>query len=212
VCDGSGDFGEQFRQSARRKVGDIGIGLGPNPFDRVQLRCVDGEVVDMDPRMSSQEFLHDPALMNRMVIPDQNDPAAHDLQHLLQKSDDLFAAQIASVHAAGQPDPAARWADQQCPQRVPAPLVWQAGADGRRVPPRRPTLFFFGLFASWRRRRTLRSFQPSMSATSRTLFPCASNFSPRFRLVANGSSVPKGLMPPCSYQCRSLGLCFLKIQ
>jgi hypothetical protein len=92
----------------------------------------------MDTRMLSQKRLYFLALMNRRLVPDQHDGAAHTSQQMLQEFKDLVAGQITLVRLGTQTDFASAGRDQQRSNRIDPLIVLNAGPNLGRLSPRRP--------------------------------------------------------------------------
>jgi len=121
------------------KISGVFTDLRPNKFNRVEFWSTDRKMISMQARILRNKILNQPAFMDGMVIPDQNDLARNNPQQLLQESHSLFATQAVSVRVRGQLDLAAIRADQQCTQQVQPLVMRQAGTNGGRMSTWRPT-------------------------------------------------------------------------
>jgi hypothetical protein len=130
-----------FAQLDQVVWGEIGRGLAhlrPHKFHRIEFWSTDRKPIDMHTRILGQKLLHQLTFVDGMVIPHQNDLAWNDLQHLLQESHHLFAAQTASIGTGGQTVPTLP-ADKECTQQVQALVMLQTGPQGGRMAAGRPT-------------------------------------------------------------------------
>jgi hypothetical protein len=92
----------------RAEVGQFGaLDVPPDEFGRIELRRVAGQALDREPRaLRPQVRLHNPALMRRQPIPDQDDatPAERALQ-VGQERDEGDVVIAAGVGFEAQPTP-----------------------------------------------------------------------------------------------------------
>ena len=88
--------------------------------------------------MTLQERLHRATLMNRVLIPHQDDRSSDRCQQLREKNDDFLAAQSAPerTHTQAQSSPGRAQAHR--PEQVNTLMVINAGTDRRCVPARCP--------------------------------------------------------------------------
>jgi hypothetical protein len=71
-----GEAGAEFTEIIRRAVGEFVISLGPHVLGRIEFRCVRGEVVGLESRMSREEGTDFSPAMNWTAIPEQVDRSA----------------------------------------------------------------------------------------------------------------------------------------
>ncbi len=88
--------------------------------------------------MLRQERLHLVMLMNRCIIPDQNDWTSHVSQQMSQEVNDLLTRQVAAIRLSAQFDLAATRRDEQRANRIDARVVLKTGPNPRRLTPRGP--------------------------------------------------------------------------
>jgi len=136
---GSSYESTQLLDVSWRTTGEIVLHLGPDKLNRIEFWRAGRKVVHMDTRMLSQELLYLLALMNGRFVPNQNDRAAHMLQQMLQKINDLVTRQVALVRLGSQADFASTRRDQKGRNRIDALVVLNAGANLGRVSPRSPS-------------------------------------------------------------------------
>ena len=117
----------------RRTTGQILAQLCPNVLDRIEFRRAGRKVVNMEPRVLRQERLHLLTLMNRRVIPDQNDWTAHMPQQMSQEVNDLLTRQVAAIRLGAQFDLAAARRDKQRADRIDARMVLKTRPNPRRL-------------------------------------------------------------------------------
>jgi len=91
--------------------------------------------------MLVDKILNQLALMDGMVVPDQDHLTRDRSQQLLQKGNHLLATQAASIRADHQFDLAARRTDQQGAQQIQPLVMLQAGSQGWGLTSRRPAAF-----------------------------------------------------------------------
>ena len=135
---GGSDEHHQLLKVFRRPTGQILVDLCPHILDRIEFRRAGRKVVDMEPRVLRQERLHLVTLMNRCVIPDQNDWTAHVSQQMAQEVNDLLTGQVAAIRLGTQFDLAAARCDEQRADRIDARMVLKTGPNLRRLTPRCP--------------------------------------------------------------------------
>lgn len=117
------------------------VDLLPDPFHGVEFRSTGREFIHMQPWVVSQKVFDLPALVDGVTIPHQHQRAGIIVQQRLQKGHHLFAAQGAPPRVHDQLDLARAWTDTQRSDQVEPLMMGQAGADGWRFSPRRPTVF-----------------------------------------------------------------------
>lgn len=131
----------QFLNVVRRKTGRMFTDLRPYKLHGIQFRSTSWKTIFMDTRMVVDELLCLWRDMNFVVVPDKNNVAWRQLQHVLQKDDGLLGAQIAQKGAYTQADLSQFWTDEQSAQYIHALAMVQARPSRRRLSARRPTSF-----------------------------------------------------------------------
>ena len=94
-------------------IGHGFLGLVPDSFVRVQLGCVPGKVLHLQPRVASEELANLVALVDRTVVPQDDDRPPQMPQEMPQKVADLRAPNVRLVHPVVQPDPVLPRADRE---------------------------------------------------------------------------------------------------
>jgi hypothetical protein len=82
-----------------------------------------------------------------VAIPEQNNVARHQLQHLFQENDGVLRTQVAQKGAYAQADLSQFRTNEQGAKQIQALVMVQTGACGRRSSTRRPAAF------QWRHQR-----------------------------------------------------------
>jgi hypothetical protein len=85
----------------RRGVAQLApLHVRPEPFDRVQLRCVGRQVQRLEATMIGQEFLDGLAVMRLAVVPDEDDSAAKVSQQVPHERGNAVLIEVAVGEAA----------------------------------------------------------------------------------------------------------------
>ena len=87
-------------------VGQLLLGVRPHKLVRVELGRVRGEAVDVEPGAALKELAHDPALVDRASVPEEDHLAAQVPQEVPEKPDDLHARDVGGVEVDIQPQAA----------------------------------------------------------------------------------------------------------
>ena len=95
----------------------------------------------MQTRMLSDELLDQLALVNGMVIPDQDDRAMDLTQQVFEEGADLLTGKRAMMQPSGQVNALSRRADQQGADDIDATVMRDAGTHHRRLTPGCPGAF-----------------------------------------------------------------------
>lgn len=67
--------------------------LRPDKFGGIEFRGTGGKLIDMQPRMAHQKFLHRAAPMDGMLIPQQHKRTREAMQQRREKADDVRPAE-----------------------------------------------------------------------------------------------------------------------
>lgn len=162
-------------------IGQHVIHLLPDPLHRVELWRAGGEYHHLQPGMLRDESLNLLALVNGMLIPDQDQRAGEPGQQDLQKRDHFLASQRAPVSSGDQRDSTAAGCHAQGTQQIEPLVMRQTGADGGCVPATRP-----GSFERRKQRKSALIQHDQPCAKSPTLFLSAAK-----RSAANGRRHPR---------------------
>ena len=127
----------EFVEVVGPAVGKRAFGLVPDPFVRVELGGVAGEVFDMKPRMPMQKATELIPFVNLAVVPEQNDLAAQMSEKVAQESADFRTTDVYPMEVKVEGDPMALGTDRQGGnQRHLAMLIAVSGDRG--LSPGRP--------------------------------------------------------------------------
>ena len=88
--------------------------------------------------MLSKKVLNCPTLVNRRMIPNQDNWAAQGVEQMLEKSKDLFTREIATIDLKAKFDLAPMRRNDQAGDSVETVVMLQAGTDGWGLPAWRP--------------------------------------------------------------------------
>ena len=83
------DIGLEFGGIVRGRAGGGLAHLRPHEFHRIEFRRTSWKPMHIKTRMPRQKLGNQFAFMNRMLVPDHNDRAAHMAEQMLQKQNDL---------------------------------------------------------------------------------------------------------------------------
>jgi hypothetical protein len=75
-------------------VREFALGLRPDEFVGIELRCVAREAMRLHPGMAAEKTLHVPTPMNLPAVPQQDDRAAEMTEQLVKKRDGLGAVML----------------------------------------------------------------------------------------------------------------------
>lgn len=126
-----------MRSATRRILRD----LSPDEFGWIKFRCRRRKLVHMQTRMMSQEILDLAATMNRVLVPDHHDRPRITPKQMLQKADDLIAAQRDRIGLQMQFDLAFSGTEADGTDQVETFIVFDTCANDRRFTARRPCPF-----------------------------------------------------------------------
>lgn len=133
--------GSQFLDVVRRKTSCVFTDLRPHEFHRVQFRSTSWKTVFMDTRMIIDELLCLRRDMNFVVIPDKNNVAWYQFQHLLQENDRVLRSQVTEKGAYTQTNPSQFRTDEQSAKQIHTLVMVQTCPRSGRLSTRRPAPF-----------------------------------------------------------------------
>ena len=87
----------QIAKVLRRPVGQGPVQVGPDMLRRIELRRIGREPLGLDARMRDQVGLHQPAPVDRTVVPQQDHRAPQMLQQRAEEGADLHAGEVPVV-------------------------------------------------------------------------------------------------------------------
>jgi len=116
----------------------------PNELHWIEFWGTSGKGVNVQTRFSFDKVLDQAALMNGMVVPDQDNRTGNAPQKLIEKKDHVFTAQIFSKGLDRQFHFSSTRTDQERTEQVQSLMVVQTGVGQRRLATRGPTA------AEWR--------------------------------------------------------------
>lgn len=138
-CDGRVNFFMKFNQIMWRKVFSGMAGISPNELHRIEFGCTDWKGINVQTRYRLNEVLNQASLMNRMVVPNQDDGTGHAAQDLFEEKDHVLTTQIHSKGSGRQVYFSSARTDQNCTEQIQALMVLQTGVGPRGLSSRRPT-------------------------------------------------------------------------
>lgn len=141
---GRPDFGRELRKIMWSKVFSSVAGMRPNELHRIEFRGTSWKGVNVQTRFRLDKVLDETSLMNRVIVPDQDNRTCNAPQELLEEEDHMFTAQIHSKGSCRQLHFSSTGTNQDCTQQVQSLMVVQTGVRIRRLSTRRPTA------AKWR--------------------------------------------------------------
>src|SRR6266542_5603251 len=128
----------------RSKVFSSVAGMRPHELHWIELRCTSRKGVNVQTRFSLDKVLDQASLMNRMVIPDQDNGTCNAPEDLFEKKDHVFTTQVHSKGSHRQLHLSSTGTDQDGTQQVQSLMLVQTGLGTRCLATRRPTA------AEWR--------------------------------------------------------------
>lgn len=140
----------QFLNVVRRKTSGVFTDLRPHEFHWIQFRRTSWKTVFMHTRMIVDELLCGRRDMNFVVIPDKNNVAGYQFQHLLQENGGLLRTQGTLKGAYTQTNPSQFRTDEQSAQQIHTLMMVQTCPRSGRLSARRPASF------EWRHQREAR--------------------------------------------------------
>ncbi len=138
------DFGGKFGEIMWSKVFSSMAGMRPHELHWIELRCTGRKGVNVQTRFSLDKVLDQASLMNRMVVPDQDEGTCNAPQDLFEKKDHVFTTQVHSKGSHRQLHLSSSGTDQDGTQQVQSLMMVQTGIGTRCLATRRPTA------AEWR--------------------------------------------------------------
>lgn len=96
----------------RATVGELALRQAPDPFIRVQLRCVGGEVLETQPWEVSAQRTEGWALVDVSTIPQDDHGTAQVTQELSEEGTDLRLPNVVEMQAEVESEPAALRTDR----------------------------------------------------------------------------------------------------
>ena len=105
-ADGAAERLRELAEVLRGAIGQLLLGVGPHKLVRVEFGRVGGKGVDVEPRSAPKELAHEPALVDRASVPEEDHLAAQVPQEVPEKPDDLHARDVGGVEVDIQPQAA----------------------------------------------------------------------------------------------------------
>jgi len=141
---GRPDFGRELREIMWSKVFGSVAGMRPHELHRIELWCTGRKAINVQTRFSLDKVLDQASLMNRVVVPDQDDGTDNTPEDLFEKKDHVFTTQVHSKGSHRQLHLSSTGTDQDGTQQVQSLMMVQTGIGTRCLATRRPTA------AEWR--------------------------------------------------------------
>jgi len=135
----SHDIGSKLSPIMRCSSGSIFTHLRPDIFCRIELWCSRWKPVNDQPLVLRQEFLNDLALVDGVIIPDENDVVGSTPQQLVEKLNYFLASQAMPVRAYAQLELFSAGQDQQGSDDIETVMMADTGANDGRFATRRPS-------------------------------------------------------------------------
>ena len=135
---GRPNFGGELRNIMWSKVFSCVAGMCPNELHRIELGCTSRKGVNVQTRFRLDKVLDQTSLMNRMIVPDQDNGTSNAPQELFEEKDHVLTTQIHSKGSCRQLHFSSTGTDQNCTEQVQTLMVVQAGVRVRRLATRCP--------------------------------------------------------------------------